>query len=121
MAHGGSPIPDFKGFLRFVVGLDEDDIQLILKQNISNSVTFDLTPGIYSLKDTSDDVYIMGDHEGTLQSEYDHFNMKTELVLTGFGSNFEMLRFDEKSFIKTLSSFTPYWDYTPTSAIQSVS
>ena len=57
----------------------------------------------------------MGDHEKTLQIEYD-FSMKTKIILTRFGSTFGTLWFDEKSFFNTLLGFTPYWDYKPTNA-----
>ena len=43
--------------------------------------------------------------------------MRTKFILTHFGSTFGTLRFDEKSFFKSLSSFKPYWDYKPTNAI----
>ena len=35
---------DFESYLRIVVGLDEEDIQLILKQYNSNFITYELTP-----------------------------------------------------------------------------
>ena len=40
MGYARSPFRDFDSYLRIVVGLDEDDIQLILKQYNSNFVTF---------------------------------------------------------------------------------
>ena len=43
--------------------------------------------------------------------------MKTELILTGFGSKFGTLKFNEKSFSTTLLGFTANWDYKPTNAI----
>ena len=43
--------------------------------------------------------------------------MKTKLFKTRFGGNFGTVRFDERSFLNTLLSFTPYWDYKPTNAI----
>ena len=58
---------DFESYLRIVVGSDEDDIQLILKQYISNLVTYDLIPGTYTIKEVSEAVYTMGDHEGALK------------------------------------------------------
>ena len=61
-------------------------------------------------------VYPLGDHEGTLQIEYDDLHKKTKHILTHFGSTFGTLRFDEKSFIRTLLKFEPYWDYKPTNA-----
>ena len=59
----------------------------------------------------------MGDHEKTLQIEYDDLNKKTKLILTRFGSTFGTLRFDEKSVFITFLGFTPLWDYKPTNAI----
>ena len=59
----------------------------------------------------------MGDHEGTLQNEYDDVTMKTKLILTRFVGTFGTLIFDEKSFFSTLLGFTPYWDFKPTNAI----
>ena len=98
---------DFKSYLRIVVGLDENDIQLILKQYNSNFALFEKSPGTYSTKDLQEAVH----HEGTLKIENDDISMKTELILTRFGSTFGTLRFDEKSFFSTLICFTPYWDY----------
>ena len=43
--------------------------------------------------------------------------MKTQLILTRFGGTFRTLRFDEKTFLKTFSVFTLYWDYKPTNAV----
>ena len=37
---------DFERYLRIVVGLDEEDIQLILKEYNSHFITYELTPGI---------------------------------------------------------------------------
>ena len=59
----------------------------------------------------------MGDHEGTLQNEYDGVSIKTKLVLTRLGSTFGTLRFDEKSFFNTFLGFIPFLDYKPSTAI----
>ena len=77
MGYARLPFRDFESYLRNVVGLDEDDLQLILKQCNSNFVTYEIVPGIYSIKDSSEAVHSMGDHEGTLQIEYDDVTMKT--------------------------------------------
>ena len=58
----------------------------------------------------------MGDHDGTLQNEYDDVSMIAKFILTRFGSTFGTLRFDEKSFLKNLTGFTPLWVYKPTNA-----
>ena len=42
-----SSFRDFESYLRIVVGLDEKDIQLTLKQYNSHFITYELTPGIY--------------------------------------------------------------------------
>ena len=88
MGYARSPFRDFEKYLSIIVGLDEDDIQLTLKQNNSTFVTYQLPPGIYTIEDVSKAVYTMGDHEGTLQIEYDDDSMKTKPFLTRFGSTF---------------------------------
>ena len=81
MGFATSPFRDFENYLRIVFGLDEDDIWFILKQYKSNFVTYKPTPGIYPVKDTSEVVHTMGDHEGILRIEYDHITMKSNLLL----------------------------------------
>ena len=40
MGYARSPFRDFESYLTIIVGLDEDDIQLILKQYNSNFLTY---------------------------------------------------------------------------------
>ena len=117
MGYARSPFRDFESYLRIVVGLEEDNIQLILKQYNEKFITYELDPGNYTIEDLQKAVYPLGDHEGTLQIEYDDLNKKVKLILTRFGDTFGTLRFDKKSFFHTLFGFTPYWDYKPTNAI----
>ena len=98
MGYARPPFRDFERYLKIVVGLDENDIQLISKQYSSYFVTYELSPGIYSIRVISEVVYKMGDHEGTLQIGYDDISMRTKLILTRFVSTFGTLRFNEKSF-----------------------
>ena len=65
LGYARSPFRDFESYLRLVVGLDDDDIWLILKQNKSISVTYDLSPGIYKIKDNSEAAYKMRDQKET--------------------------------------------------------
>ena len=51
MGYARSPFRDFESYRRIVVGLDDDDCQLNLKQHNSNFVTYESSPGIYSIKD----------------------------------------------------------------------
>ena len=99
VGYARSPFRDFESYLRIVVELGEDDIQNILKQYNSNFITYQLSPGIYTIKDISKSVYTMSDYEGTLQIEYDDDTMKTKLFKTRFGIFFGTLRFDQHSFL----------------------
>ena len=119
MAYARSPFRDFEGYLRSVVGLDENDIQLISKQYTADFVTNELDPANYTIEDLQEAIYLLGDHKGTLQIEYDYLNKKTKLILTRFGSDFGTLRFDEKSCFHTLLGFTPFWSYKPTNPFHS--
>ena len=115
--YANSSFRDFEGYLRIIIGLEEDDIQLILKQYNEKFVSYELNPGNYTIEDFQKAVYPLGDHEGCLKIEYDDLNKKVKLILTRFGGTFGTLRFDEKSFFNTLLGFDAYWDYKPTNAI----
>ena len=108
MSYVRSPFRDFESYLRNVVGLDEEDIQLILKQYNSHFITSKLSPGIYTNQDISQAVRTFSGHEGGLQYEYDDINMKTKVNLTRNGESFTSLRFDEKPFFNSLLGFEPY-------------
>ena len=82
MGYARSPFREIESHLRIVVGLDEGDIQLIFKQYNSNFVFYQTAFGNYSIKDTSEAVYTMGDHEGSLQSKYDDISKKTRNTLS---------------------------------------
>ena len=116
MGYARFPFRDFESYRRIVVGLEENNIQLILKQNNEKIVTYELEPGNFMIEDIQQSVYPLGDHEGTLQYKYDYLNKNVKLILTRFGDTFGTLRFDNKSFFHTLLGFTPYWDYKPTNA-----
>ena len=47
MGNARSPFREFEKYLRIVVGLDTDDIQLFLKHYVSNFVTYEKPPAIY--------------------------------------------------------------------------
>ena len=113
MGYARSQFRDFESYLRIVVGLEEDNIRLILRQYNEKFISYELDPGNYTIEDLKKAVYPRDDHEGTLQIEYDDLDKKVKLILTRFGERFEALRFDEKSFFHTLLGFTPYWDYKP--------
>ena len=118
--YGRSLFRDFESYLRIVVGLDDEDIQLILKNN-SHFITYELTPGIYTIQDISDAIQTFSGHKETIQLEYDDISMKTKIILK-FKNNEKglfalgTLRFNDRSFFHILLGFTPYWDYKPTNS-----
>ena len=104
---------DFKGFLRTETDWVEDDIKLVLDENNSSSITYEITPGIYTFKDLSEAL------PNLLQPEYDLFNnivgfefalitMKTKLVVR---PDIIARRNDEKLFFSAILGFNPHWDY----------
>ena len=45
---------DFESYLRTKIGLVEDDIRLVLDENKSSFITYEISPGIYNFKDISE-------------------------------------------------------------------
>ena len=62
MGYARSPFRDFECYLRIVVGLEEDNFQLILKQHNEKFVTYELEPGNYMIEDIQKSFYPLGDH-----------------------------------------------------------
>ena len=113
--HSRSQFKDFESCLRIRVGLDEEDIQLILKEYNSHFITYELTPGIYTIQDISDVVQTFSGHSDIIEIGYDDIRLKTKFILEykdlresfGLGT----LRFDKKSFFHTLLGHDPYFDH----------
>ena len=107
LGYARSLFRDFESYLRFVVGLDEEDIQLILKEYNSHFITHELAPGFHSMQDISDTINTLSGHMETIQIEYDDISMKTKIILKYIGGRkmfvLGTLRFDERSF------FILYW------------
>ena len=117
LGYSASPFGDFESYLRIVVGLDEEDIWLILKEYNSHFITYELTPGKYTIQDISDAIQTFSVHQETIQLEYDDISMRTTIALKfkNEENKFALgtLRFDKQSFFHTLLGFSPYWDYKP--------
>ena len=100
---------DFESYLRIVVGLDEEDIQLNLKQYNSHFFNYELTPGIYKIKDISDTIHTFSRHSEIIQNEYDDITLKTKIILKYIGGQKKFglgtLRFDERSFFSYFNRF----------------
>ena len=109
MGFSRSLFRDFESYSRIVVGLDEKDIQLILKEYNSHFIIYELTPGIYTIQDISDAVHTFSGHSEIIQIEYDDINMKTKIILkfvndeVGFALG--TLRVDERSFFSYFIRF----------------
>ena len=97
-----SQFRDFESCLRIRVGLDEEDIQLILKEYKSHFITYQLSPGIYTIKDISDAIHTFSGHSEDIEIEYNDISMKTKILLKhkDLRENFGLgtLRLDKKSF-----------------------
>ena len=117
LGYSASPFRDFERFLRLVIGLDERCIQLILKEYNSHFITYELTPGIYTIQDISDAIQNFSGHQETIELGYDDINMRTTIGLKFKNEEKKFalgrLRFDKQSFFHTLLGFSPYWDYKP--------
>ena len=120
LGYSRSLFRDFESYLRIVVGLDEEDIQLILKEYNSHFITYEITPRTYTIQDISDTIHTFSGHSEVIKIEYDDLNKKTKIIFdfknnrNAFGLG--TVRFDERSFLHTLLGFTPYWDYKPTNS-----
>ena len=100
---------DFESYLRIVIGLDEKDIQIILKEYNSHFITYELTPGIYSIQVISDTIYNFSVNNESIQVEFDDISMKTKIILKYIGNRKKFvlgtLRFDETSFFSQFIRF----------------
>ena len=117
LGYARSPFRDFESYLRIVVGLDEEDIRLFLKQYNSHFITYELTPGIYTIQDISYVVHTFSGHSEIIEVDYEDIRVKTNFILKYIGGQKKFglgtLRFDKRSFFHNLLGFTPYWDYKP--------
>ena len=117
LGYARSLFRDFESYLRLVIGLDEEDNQLILEEYNSHFITYELTPGIYAIQNISDAIQTFSGYEETIQLEHDDISMRTTIVLKFKNEKAKFalgtLRFDNRSFFLTLIGFSPYWDYKP--------
>ena len=92
LGYSRSLFRDFETYLRFVVGLDEEDIQLIFKQYSSHFITYELSPRIYTIQDISDAIHTFNGHSEIIQK----LNM---MILTGKQKLFQNLRIIEMPLV----------------------
>ena len=117
-----SPIQDFESYLRFLTGLNENDIQLIIKQKKSKFITYKISPGFYTFTGLAEvlsrgfklnfetgklqPIYIY-DRPDSISIESDNVSLSTKLTVR---YAVRVLKFDEKSFFTTVLGFSPFWD-----------
>ena len=107
-----SPFRDFESYLRFLTGLNEDDIQLILKRYISKIKLYKISLGVYTFKDLTmvlsrgfrtefQNVQLRPDRRldkfDSILINSDDVSLITNLILR---PDITALRFDEKSFFQ---------------------
>ena len=118
-----SSFRDFESYPIILSSLDENDIQLILKQYKSKVTTYKTPPGVYTFKNFSE-VFSRGftnefqlrklqpkhkhDTSDSIIIESDNVTLITKLILR---YKIKVLRFDKKSFFRTILGFSPYWDH----------
>ena len=91
----------------------EDDIRLVLDKYNSSFFTYEIEPGIYTLKDISEGLFKILQLEYPRSSseivlEFDDITRKTKLVVK---PGIIAIRSDENSFLSTILGFTSGWDY----------
>ena len=103
----------FESYPRTETNLVEDDNGLVLDEYKSSFITYELEPGINSLKDLSEALFKILRPEYPPSSneivfEFNDTTRKTKLVVK---SSIIAIRFNERSFFKSILGFTPGWDY----------
>ena len=110
----------FRVFERTSTDLDEEDIQLIIKQNNLKFITYKLNPGTYTFKDLFEHLSrgfqrefgigrqiqpnIENDEPNSIIIECDSNTLRTKLVVR---HEINALRFDEKSFFSIILGLSP--------------
>ena len=89
------------------------DIRSDSQRYNSSFITYELHPGIYTFKDTSEAFFniLQPEYQGpnnVIDIEYSDITMKAKLVVK---SGIIAIRFDDKSFFSTDVGFTPGLDY----------
>ena len=98
---------DSKVYLRSEIDLVEVDIRLVLDDNISSFIIYEIQPGIYNFKDLSVSVFNLlqpDNPESNSEIVFGFFDTtrKTKLFVR-FGNI--VIRFDGKSFFSTVLGF----------------
>ena len=91
---------DFESFLRTQIDLVEHYVKLVLDENNSSFLTYEISLGLYTFKDISEALFNILQSEyprssNVIDIEFDDITMKTKLVVR---SGILAIRFDEKSF-----------------------
>ena len=119
-----SSIRGFEGNLKILSSLDQNDFQLISKQNDSKFITYEIPPGLYTFEDLSEvpsrgfkngfelrkkQRYLKIDNSDSILIESENVTLITNMISR---YDIKVLRFNTKSFFTTILGFSPYCDYT---------
>ena len=102
----------FESFLRTEIDLVEDNIRLVLDENNSSFMTYELEPGVYTVKNLFEVLAILlpreNDPSHSIDIEFDEITPKTKLVAR---SDIIASTFDDKSIFNSILGFNSHWDY----------
>ena len=111
-AYTTSIFQDFESYLRTQVDLVDDDTRLVLDKYKSSFKTYEVPPGIYTFEDLFEFLAFIIQRENypnhSSDIELDDLTMKTKLVVRCGNI---AIRFDEKSFFRSILGFNAHWDY----------
>ena len=107
-----SIVQDFGSFLWKEIDLVEDDIWLVLDEEKSSFITYEIWPGIHTFKNLSEILLrnLQLDFDGVdnaIDNKFDDISMKTKMFVR---PGIIAIRFEEKSFLNTVLGFNPHWD-----------
>ena len=108
-----SVFQDFESYLGTEIDLVKDNIRLVLDENKSSFVTYDLQPGFYTFKYLSEALFNILQTENpeptnVIDIEYDDITIKTKFVVR---PGFTAIKFDKKVVFMTILAFPPGWNY----------
>ena len=108
-----SVFQDFEKFLRTEIDSVEDDFKLILDEENSSFVTYELQPGSYTFAGLSEAVFniLQLENPGSknaIDIEIDDITRKSKLVVK---PGIIAIRLDEKLFLSTILGFNYDWDH----------
>ena len=102
----------FESFLRTEIDLVDDDNRLVLDENNSSFMTYELEPDVYTFENLFEILAIPipreNDPSHSIDIEVDDITLKTKLVAR---SGLIASTFNDKSIFSSILGFNSHWDY----------